>query len=66
MRTDDRIVDLRTNLKRAAEVKLANGVISVADLVREIHAEEQARRTASLHRIQQLHSIYNYMYTINE
>lgn len=66
MRTDDRIVSLRESLKRAAEVKLENGVISVTDLIREIHAEDLARQTASLHRIQLLYSIYSYIYTVNE
>lgn len=66
MRTDDRIVSLRESLKRTAEVKLENGVISVTDLIREIHAEDLARQTASLHRIQLLYSIYSYIYTVNE
>lgn len=65
MVTDERIVRLRESIKRSAEVKFANGVISVTDLIREIHAEDMARQTASLHKIQQLFSIYNYMYTVN-
>jgi outer membrane protein TolC len=65
LQTDDEIVHLRSSIKEAAEVKLANGVISVTDLIREINAEDMARQTAATHRIQQLMAIYNYMYTTN-
>lgn len=66
MKADDKIIRLRASIKKAAEVKLANGVISVTDLIREINSEDLARQTAATHRIQQLQSIYNYMYTTNE
>lgn len=65
MKADDEIIRLRTSIKNAAEVKLANGVISVTDLIREINAEDLARQTAAAHRIQHLNAIYNYMYTTN-
>lgn len=65
MKADDEIIRLRTSIKNAAEVKLANGVISVTDLIREINAEDLARQTAAAHRIQHLHAVYNYMYTTN-
>lgn len=65
MRADDQIIHLRTSIKKAAEVKLENGVISVTDLIREINAEDLARQAASTHRLQQLMAIYNYMYTTN-
>lgn len=66
MKADDEIIRLRSSIKKAAEVKLANGVISVTDLIREINSEDLARQAAAAHRIQQLQSIYNYMYTTNE
>lgn len=66
MKTDDEIVRLRNSIKKAAEVKLANGVISVTDLIREILAEDRARQTAAAHRIQQLQAVYQYRYTTNE
>ncbi|WP_456087897.1 TolC family protein [Parabacteroides sp.] len=66
MKADDEIIRLRTSIKKAAEIKLANGVISVTDLIREINSEDQARQAAAAHRIQQLQSIYNYMYTTND
>lgn len=65
MKADDEIIRLRTSIKNAAEVKLANGVISVTDLIREINAEDLAKQSAAAHRIQHLNAIYNYMYTTN-
>ncbi|WP_293716781.1 TolC family protein [uncultured Parabacteroides sp.] len=65
MKADDKIIRLRTSIKNAAEVKLANGVISVTDLIREINAEDLAKQSAAAHRIQHLNAIYNYMYTTN-
>lgn len=66
MKADDAIISLRTSIKNAAEVKLANGVISVTDLIREINSEDLARQSAATHRIQQLQAIYTYIYTTNE
>lgn len=65
MKADDDIIRLRTSIKSAAEVKLANGVISVTDLIREINAEDLAKQTAAAHRIQHLNAVYNYMYMTN-
>lgn len=65
MKADNEIIRLRTSIKQAAEVKLANGVISVTDLIREINAEDLAKQASATHQIQQLMSIYNYMYTTN-
>jgi len=63
--TDNHIVSLRTGIREAAEVKLANGVIAVSDLIREIHAEDLAKQTVATHRLQHLMAIYNYIYTTN-
>lgn len=65
MKADDEIIRLRTSIKKAAEVKLENGVISVTDLIREINAEDMAKQTAAVHRIQHLNAVYNYMYMTN-
>lgn len=65
IKTDNKIIYLRENIKKAAEIKLENGVISVTDLIREIHSEDLAKQTAATHRMQQLMSIYNYIYTTN-
>lgn len=65
MNTDEEIIRLRSNIKKAAEVKLENGVIAVTDLVREINAEDLARQKAAMHRIQHVMSCYNRLYTTN-
>lgn len=65
IQTDAKIVALRTSIKKSAEVKLINGVISVTDLIHEINAEDLSRQTEASHRIQRLMAIYNYKYTTN-
>lgn len=65
MRSDDEIIRLRQNVKKAAEVKQQNGVISVSDLIREINAEDMARQAAAIHRTQHLMAVYQLMYITN-
>jgi len=65
MRDDDEIIRLRTNIKKAAEVKVENGTLSVTELLREINSEDQAKQNKVLHEIQLLISIYNYKNTTN-
>ena len=62
IRADREILSLRTSIKKAAEAKLANGVISVTDLIREINAEDLARQNTAVRQIMQLIAVYNYMY----
>ena len=64
--TDREVVRLRTSIREAAGAKLENGVISVADLIREINAEDMAKQTSATHRIQLLEAIYNRIYTTND
>jgi outer membrane protein TolC len=59
------IVALRTSIRQAAEAKLSNGVISVADLIREIQAEALAHQALATQRILQLAAIYDFLYTTN-
>lgn len=65
MRDDDEIIRLRRNIKKAAEVKVENGTLSVTELLREINSEDQAKQNKVLHEIQLLMSIYNYKNTTN-
>lgn len=65
IKTDENIIRLRSNIKKAAEIKLENGVIAVSDLITEINAEDLARQTAAIHRIQYLMNIYNRIHTTN-
>ena len=65
MRDDDEIIRLRTNIKKASEVKVEHGTLSVTDLLRDINSEDQAKQTKVLHEIQLLISIYNYKNSTN-
>ncbi|MBQ8990297.1 MAG: TolC family protein [Prevotella sp.] len=62
---DEEIITLRNAVRKAAESKLAHGIIDVNDLVREINAENSARVQQSLHEIQMLKEIYDLRYTTN-
>ncbi len=66
MKENDRIVELRTNVRKAAESQLDNGVIDATALLTKLTDEKQARLTASYHEIQLLQSIYQLKYTLNK
>lgn len=65
MQDDDEIIKLRTNIRQAAEAKVANGTLTVTEMLREITAENMARQTKALHEIQLLMNIYELKYTTN-
>jgi len=65
LKYDDEIIQLRTNVKKAAEVKVANGTMTVTDLMREINAEDLAKQDKIQHEIEYLLSIYNLKFTTN-
>lgn len=65
MREDTRIVELRSNVRRAAESQLENGVIDATALLTKITDENQARLASSYHEIQLIQSIYQLKYTLN-
>jgi len=62
---DDEIIRLRTNIKRAASVKVDNGTLTITDLIREINAEDQAKQLKSLHEIQLIMNVYQLKNNIN-
>ena len=66
MEKNDRIVKLRTNVRKAAEAQLDNGVIDATALLTKLTDEKQARLTASYHEIQLLQSIFQLKYTLNQ
>lgn len=66
MKENDRIVELRTNVRKAAESQLDNGVIDATALLTKLTDERQARLTAAYHEIQLLQSIYQLKYTLNQ
>ena len=65
MKENDRIVQLRENVRKAAESQLDNGVIDATDLLTKLTDEKQARLTAAYHEIQLLQSIYQLKHTLN-
>lgn len=65
IKTDDEIIALRNNVKKASEARVENGTISVTDLIKDINAVNLAIQKKSLHEIQLLISIYNLKNTIN-
>lgn len=60
MRQDDEIIDLRQRVKKTGENKYLQGVYTINDYIRDINAENQARRTKVMHEIQYLQKSYSY------
>ena len=65
MAQDGEIILLRSAVRKAAESKLAHGIIDVNDLVREINQEHAACVQQSVHEIEMLKEIYDNKYTTN-
>ncbi len=65
MADDEEIIALRQSIRKAAESKLAHGIIDVNDLVREINAENAARVQQTVHEIEMLKEIYDQKFTLN-
>ena len=65
MADDDELITLRSNIRKAAESKLAHGIIDVNDLVKEINNENAARVQRSIHETGMLKEIYDLKYTVN-
>lgn len=64
--TDDEIIMLRTNIRKAAESKLSHGIIDINNLLREINNENAAKIQQTIHDIEMLKEMYNLKYTNNE
>ena len=56
---DQEMIELRSSVRKAAESKLAHGIIDVNDLVREINAENAAHVQQSVHKIEMLREMEN-------
>ena len=65
MAQDGEIISLRQTVRKAAESKVAHGIIDVNDLVREINQENAACVQQSVHEIEMLKEIYDNKYTTN-
>ena len=66
MQNDDEIIDLRTHIRKAAESKLAHGIIDVNSLLREINNENAAKAQQAIHEIDMLKEMYKLKFTNNE
>ena len=65
MKNDDELIRLRTNIRKSAEAKVANGTLTVTEMLREVTAEDQAKQTKAMHEIQRLQALYDIKYTMN-
>lgn len=65
MKDDERIIALRSSVRKAAESQLENGIIDATALLSKIADETSARLTANLHEIELLQEIYKLKYTLN-
>lgn len=66
MADDERIVQLRRNVRRAAESQLENGVIDTFTLITKITDENRAEMTARYHEIELLKKIHQLRTTLNK
>ncbi|GBL35356.1 hypothetical protein EMGBS15_09510 [Filimonas sp.] len=64
LQTDDELVDLRTSVKNTSSIQLENGVITTNDYIKEVNAEDQARQSKLLHKIQLIIAQYNLQNTL--
>jgi len=53
-------------VRKAAESKLAHGIIDVNDLLRDINSENSARVQRSIHEIEMLKQMYDLKYSTND
>jgi len=62
---DQQIVDLRSDIRSAAESQLSNGVADTANLIRRISEETEAINTRNIHEIELLKMEYELKHTLN-
>ena len=65
MADDEEIISLRSAVRKAAESKLAHGIIDVNDLLKEINAENSAQVQQTIHEIEMLKEICDLKFTLN-
>ncbi len=63
---DDRIVELRGNVRQAAESRLRNGIIDTNDLLQKIADEDNAAAARNMRRVELLKAIYQLKHTVNQ
>jgi len=55
---DERIVELRENIRKSTEAAVENGTKNASDLVSEINKENMARRQLIMHQVEMMKAIY--------
>lgn len=65
MLEDNRIIELRSNVRKAAESQLNNGVIDIIALLSKINDENMARLSSKYHEILLQQEIYKLKYTLD-
>lgn len=65
MQDDVQIIELRGNVRKAAESQLRNGIIDATALLSKITDENLARLTAKFHEIQYIQEVYKIKNTLN-
>ena len=65
LNSDDKIISLRGSVKKSAEAKVANGTLSVLELMKEVNAEQQSIQDKIVHEIELIQAIYNLKYITN-
>lgn len=63
---DDNIIKIRHDIRKRTEVLVGNGDGNVNDLLRDINAEDIARRNKAAHEVEWLKNIYDLKYTVNQ
>lgn len=58
MQDDDKIITLRNSVKKASEVKVENGIITVTDYLRDVNAEQLAIQNKTIHEVQLMMAVY--------
>ncbi|PWK16078.1 outer membrane protein TolC [Arcicella aurantiaca] len=59
IKEDSRLIEIREYMKKTAENKLENGIITVSDYISEVDNEATAKQNLSLHQVQLLQIINN-------
>ena len=65
MKTDNEIIRLRTKIRKSAEATVANGTLTVTEMLRELTNENLARQNKALHEIQLLMDMYQQKHLTN-
>ena len=65
MESDEEIVKLRTNIRKASEAKVANGTMSVTDMLRELTRESLAKQDLAVRKIELLKAQYELKHLTN-